>query len=49
MYNELPDNHTPVEGLFLAGEYTESSSIHGAMHSGGKGGEGDVEGEVGNS
>jgi phytoene dehydrogenase-like protein len=36
VYNELPDNRTPVEGLFLAGEYTESSSIHGAMHSGEK-------------
>jgi phytoene dehydrogenase-like protein len=36
VYNDLPDNHTPLEGLFLAGEYTESSSIHGAMHSGEK-------------
>ena len=36
VYNQLPDNHTPVEGLFLAGEYTESSSIQGAMQSGEK-------------
>jgi phytoene dehydrogenase-like protein len=36
IYNHLPNNHTPLEGLFLAGEYTESSSIHGAMHSGEK-------------
>ncbi len=36
IYNELPANRTPLEGLFLAGEYTESSSIHGAMHSGEK-------------
>src|ERR1051326_7521632 len=26
IYNHLPGNRTPVEGLFLAGEYTESSS-----------------------
>jgi phytoene dehydrogenase-like protein len=34
IFNHLPDNHTPVEGMFLAGEYTKSSSIQGAMHSG---------------
>src|SRR5579885_3375971 len=34
IYNRLPDNRTEVEGLFLAGEYTKSSSIQGAMHSG---------------
>ena len=36
VFDGLPGNRTPVEGLFLAGEYTESSSIHGAMHSGEK-------------
>ncbi|MEO8973400.1 MAG: NAD(P)/FAD-dependent oxidoreductase [Ktedonobacteraceae bacterium] len=34
IYDQLPDNHTAIEGLFLAGEYTKSSSIQGAMHSG---------------
>jgi phytoene dehydrogenase-like protein len=34
IYATLPPNTTPTAGLFLAGEYTESSSIHGAMHSG---------------
>lgn len=34
MYSSLPDNRTQVKGLFLAGEYTKSSSIQGAMHSG---------------
>lgn len=34
IYNRLPDNRTEIEGLFLAGEYTKSSSIQGAMHSG---------------
>jgi phytoene dehydrogenase-like protein len=34
IYNQLPDNRTEIEGLFLAGEYTKSSSIQGAMHSG---------------
>jgi phytoene dehydrogenase-like protein len=32
----LPANATPTRGLFLAGEYTESSTLHGAMHSGEK-------------
>jgi len=30
----LPDNRTGIEGLYLAGEYSQSSSIQGAMHSG---------------
>jgi phytoene dehydrogenase-like protein len=34
VYDDLPDNTTDVTGLFLAGEYTQSSSIQGAMHSG---------------
>lgn len=34
IFDSLPDNHGPAEGVFLAGEYTKSSSIHGAMHSG---------------
>ncbi len=34
IFDTLPDTHGPVEGVFLAGEYTKSSSIHGAMHSG---------------
>ena len=34
IYEKLPGNVTPIEGLFLAGEYTTSSSIQGAMHSG---------------
>lgn len=34
VYDEMPDNHTDIEGLYLAGEYTKSSSIQGAMHSG---------------
>lgn len=34
IYEELPGNRTPIEGLYLAGEYTKSSSIQGAMHSG---------------
>ena len=34
IYDQLPDNRTDVEGLYLAGEYTKSSSIQGAMHSG---------------
>ncbi len=34
IFDTLPDNHTSVEGLYLAGEYTKSSSIQGAMHSG---------------
>ena len=36
IFAQLPANTTPTPGLFLAGEYTESSSIHGAMHSGEK-------------
>jgi phytoene dehydrogenase-like protein len=34
IFDELPDNRTAIEGLYLAGEYTRSSSIQGAMHSG---------------
>ncbi|GAC1620631.1 MAG: NAD(P)/FAD-dependent oxidoreductase [Ktedonobacteraceae bacterium] len=34
IYASLPDNRTEIEGLYLAGEYTKSSSIQGAMHSG---------------
>nr|BBH88774.1 amine oxidase [Thermosporothrix sp. COM3] len=34
IYDSLPDNTTEIEGLYLAGEYTKSSSIQGAMHSG---------------
>jgi phytoene dehydrogenase-like protein len=34
IYDRLPVNRTPIKGLFLAGEYTKSSSIQGAMHSG---------------
>ena len=34
VFDTLPDNSTSVEGLHLAGEYTQSSSIQGAMHSG---------------
>jgi phytoene dehydrogenase-like protein len=34
IFDELPTNRTQVKGLFLAGEYTMSSSIQGAMHSG---------------
>jgi phytoene dehydrogenase-like protein len=34
IFATLPPNATPTLGLFLAGEYTESSSIHGAMQSG---------------
>jgi phytoene dehydrogenase-like protein len=33
-FDQLPATETPVAGLFLAGEYTHSSSIHGAMESG---------------
>jgi hypothetical protein len=36
IFATLPPNATSTPGLFLAGEYTESSSIHGAMHSGEK-------------
>lgn len=34
IYDQMPDNRTGIEGLYLAGEYTKSSSIQGAMHSG---------------
>lgn len=34
VFDALPDNRTDVEGLYIAGEYTKSSSIQGAMHSG---------------
>lgn len=34
IFDRLPGNSTEVEGLYLAGEYTQSSSIQGAMHSG---------------
>jgi protoporphyrinogen oxidase len=36
IFATLPGNTLPTKGLFLAGEYTESSSIHGAMTSGEK-------------
>jgi phytoene dehydrogenase-like protein len=34
IYDNLPHNSTDIDGLYLAGEYTQSSSIQGAMHSG---------------
>jgi phytoene dehydrogenase-like protein len=34
IFDRLPNNRTSVDGLFVAGEYTKSSSIQGAMHSG---------------
>ena len=34
IFKQLPANTTTTAGLFLAGEYTESSSIQGAMRSG---------------
>jgi phytoene dehydrogenase-like protein len=34
IFTTLPTNSAPVAGLFLAGEYTSSSSIQGAMESG---------------
>jgi phytoene dehydrogenase-like protein len=34
VFATLPPNTTPTAGLFLAGEYTESSNINGAMRSG---------------
>jgi phytoene dehydrogenase-like protein len=34
IFATLPPNPTPTAGLFLAGEFTQSSSIHGAMQSG---------------
>lgn len=33
-YDHLASNTSETSGLYLAGEYTTSSSIHGAMHSG---------------
>jgi phytoene dehydrogenase-like protein len=33
-FDKLSPNETDTSGLYLAGEYTTSSSIHGAMHSG---------------
>ncbi len=33
-FDAQPSNTTATRGLYLAGEYTTSSSIHGAMHSG---------------
>jgi protoporphyrinogen oxidase len=36
IFATLPGNTLPTKGLFLAGEYTESSSIHGAITSGEK-------------
>jgi len=33
-FDELPSNTISTTGLYLAGEYTTSSSIQGAMHSG---------------
>jgi phytoene dehydrogenase-like protein len=34
VFDHLPDVRTPITGLYLAGEYTRSSSIQGAMQSG---------------
>ncbi len=34
IFDTLPTNGTNITGLYLAGEYTQSSSIQGAMHSG---------------
>lgn len=34
IFDELPGNNTGIEGLYVAGEYTKSSSIQGAIHSG---------------
>ena len=36
VHAELPGNRTETPGLFLAGEYTEDSSINGSMLSGEK-------------
>jgi phytoene dehydrogenase-like protein len=36
IFATLPPNTTPTKGLFVAGEFTESSTMHGAMHSGEK-------------
>jgi phytoene dehydrogenase-like protein len=34
IHDTLPRNHTALPGLFLAGEYTEDSSINGSLRSG---------------
>ena len=34
IFDDLPNNKTNISGLYIAGEYTQSSSIQGAMHSG---------------
>ncbi len=34
IFDHLPANTTPIKSLYLAGEYTQSSSFQGAMHSG---------------
>jgi phytoene dehydrogenase-like protein len=34
VFATMPENKTRTEGLFVAGEFTSSSSIHGAMESG---------------
>jgi phytoene dehydrogenase-like protein len=34
IFDHLPVNTTSIKSLYLAGEYTQSSSIQGAMHSG---------------
>ena len=34
IHERLPRNRTAIPGLYLAGEYTEDSSINGAMRSG---------------
>ena len=36
IHDKLPRNPTATQGLFLAGEYTEDSSINGSMLSGQK-------------
>jgi len=36
IFAKLPKNLTDIRQLLIAGDYTESSSIHGAMHSGEK-------------
>ncbi|HEU0001350.1 MAG TPA: NAD(P)/FAD-dependent oxidoreductase [Ktedonobacteraceae bacterium] len=34
IFDQLPENRTTLKGLYLAGEYTQSSSIQGAIQSG---------------
>jgi phytoene dehydrogenase-like protein len=34
IFDHLPTNTTSIKNVYLAGEYTQSSSIQGAMHSG---------------